>query len=86
MPGRDSADCEVGVRSWSSYLFAAFAISDGKFKRWLRWLLAGGAILSLLHAVGVILSSPVLIFLGFPAWGLLLPATTALLAIRFRIS
>ena len=65
-------------------LFAAFAIDSGRFKFWLRWLLAAGAILSVSHVLGVIVSSPVLIFLGFPAWGVLLPATTALLAVRFR--
>jgi hypothetical protein len=63
-------------------LFAAFAFS--KHEQGLQWTfgIAGG--LSLLHAYGFVLRHPVLTLLGFPAWGLLLPAGTVLLAIRFR--
>jgi hypothetical protein len=41
-------------------------------------------ILSLLHAFGLVISNPLLSFLGYPAWAILLPAATLLLAFRFR--
>jgi hypothetical protein len=65
-------------------LFAASAMGGGRLGSWLRWLLVAGGVLSLLHAAGLIVSQPVLSFLGYPAWGLLLPITTLLLAVRFR--
>jgi len=65
-------------------LFAALAIAGGGIERWIRGLLAAGSTLGLLHFIGIIISQPLLSFLGYPAWGLLLPVTTVLMAIRFR--
>jgi uncharacterized membrane protein len=65
-------------------LFAAFALQGDVLMGWVRWLLAGSGILSLFHELGVVVSSPLLIDLGYPAWGVLLPAATLLLAIGYR--
>lgn len=67
-----------------STLFAAFAFAGSRLDGWIRWLLAAGGMLSLLHFIGLIISQPVLSILGYPAWGILLPITSILLAIRFR--
>jgi hypothetical protein len=73
-----------GVFYALAVLFAAAALEGGGLARWLRWLFALSGILSLLHTVGLIVSNPVLSFLGYPAWGILLTAASALLAARFR--
>ena len=65
-------------------LFAAAGISGGRLERRIRWLLAAGGMLSLLHFAGVIVASPLLGDLGYMAWGVLLPLSTALLAARYR--
>ncbi len=65
-------------------LFAAAAIVGGRLETWIRWLFVAGGILSLLHFVGVIAGNSALIDLGYIAWGILLPFSTALLAVRFR--
>jgi hypothetical protein len=65
-------------------LFAAFAFEGGQLEAWIRGLLAASGILSLLHAVGIAAAQPVLNKLGYPAWGLLLPAATILLAVWLR--
>lgn len=67
-----------------STLFAAFAFAGTRLDGWIRWLLAVGGILSLLHFIGLVFSQPALSVLGYPAWGILLPITSILLAIRFR--
>ena len=63
-------------------LFAAAATGKGGLENWIRWLFITGGALSLLHLVGVAISNPTLGLLGYFAWGLLLPVTTALLAVE----
>ncbi len=65
-------------------LSAAFAIQGGRLEGWICWLLAAGGILSLAHLVGVVGGDALLSFLGYPAWGMLLPAASVLFAIRFK--
>lgn len=67
-------------------LFAAAAMAGSGREAWIRWLLAAAGVLSMLHFIGVIAASPVLSDLGYIAWGVLLPAVTALLAVRFKTS
>jgi hypothetical protein len=62
-------------------LFAAFAFTPQE--KGLRWIFGLSGVFSLLHAVGFVISHPVLTLLGFPAWGILLPVGTILLAVRF---
>lgn len=64
-------------------LFAGAAIAGSKLAKWIRWLFLAGGILSLVHFLGVIASNAVLSDLGYVAWALLLPASTALLAVMF---
>jgi hypothetical protein len=61
--------------------FAAFSFS--RDEKGLRWTFGISGVLSMLHAVGFVISHPILSLLGFPAWGILLPLATGLLAIRF---
>jgi hypothetical protein len=63
-------------------IFAAIAIAGGGLEVWIRRLFVIGGILSLLHFVGVVVSSSLLSDLGYIAWGLLLPVSTALLVVR----
>lgn len=65
-------------------LFASAAIDGGRPGTWVRRLLMASGVLSLLHFLGVIVGSPALGDLGYVAWGLLLPAATALLAVKFK--
>ncbi len=65
-------------------LFAAAALAGGRLETWIRWVLAAGGVLSLLHFVGVAAGSTFLSDLGYVAWGVLLPLSTALLAVRSR--
>jgi hypothetical protein len=62
-------------------LFAAFAFDP--HEKALRWVFGISGVFSMLHAIGFIVQHPVLTLLGFPAWGILLPTGTALLAVRF---
>jgi hypothetical protein len=62
----------------------AAALQGGRLENWLRGLLAVGGSLSLLHLVGVIVDNAWLTDLGYIAWGVLLPATTLLLAVRYK--
>jgi hypothetical protein len=73
-----------GVFYGLATIFMAVAISGGRIESWIRWLFVAGGALSLLHVLGIITASPAIADLGYIAWGLLLPAATALLAIRFR--
>ena len=65
-------------------LFAAAAMGGGRLETWIRWLFLAGGVLSLLHFVGVVAASLVLSDLGYVAWGVLLPLSTALLLARYR--
>ncbi len=67
-----------------SVLCAAAALRGEALQRWVRWLLVAAGVLSLLHFLGVIISSQLLGDLGYIAWGVLLPAATALLAAAAR--
>lgn len=62
-------------------LFAAFVFS--RQEKGLRWMFAISGILSVLHAIGFVISHPILTLFGFPAWGIFLPIATTLAAIRF---
>ncbi|HSB03176.1 MAG TPA: hypothetical protein VLE49_21170 [Anaerolineales bacterium] len=64
-------------------IFLAMAMGAGKLDSWIRWLLVTGGILSILHVPGIITTHPAIGDLGYLAWGVLLPSTTTLLAIRF---
>jgi hypothetical protein len=65
-------------------IFMAVAIEGGRIETWIRWLLIAGGVMSLLFVPGRLMSSQVLIDLGYYAAGVLLPITTTLMAIRFR--
>ena len=65
-------------------LCGAFAMQGGRLEAWIRWLLAAAGLLSLIHLGGIAGSDPALSLLGYPAWGVLLPAATVLLALRLR--
>jgi hypothetical protein len=64
-------------------LFAGLALVDDGIELWISLLLIISGVLSLLFAVGVIIRHPILSLLGFPAWGILLPGASILLAIWF---
>ncbi len=64
-------------------IFLAIAIGEGKLESWIRWLLIAGGILSILHVFGIVTINPTIGDLGYVAWGIFLPSTTILLAIRF---
>ena len=65
-------------------IFMAFAMEGGKIETWIRWLLIAGGIMSILFIPGIMISSEILIDLGYYAAGILLPIMTALLAVRYR--
>ena len=65
-------------------LFIAAALDGGRLESWIRWLFVAGGTLSILHLLGIMVSNQAVADLGYPAWGLLLPITTALLAVRTR--
>ena len=50
---------------------------------WIGLLFIIGGVLSIIYAVGVVIRQPILSLLGFPAWGILLPVASTLLAIEF---
>jgi hypothetical protein len=74
-----------GVFYGLAAIFAAVAIGSGRLESWIRWLFVAGGILSLLHVIGMLTATSVVSDLGYVAWGILLPITTALLALRFRL-
>jgi hypothetical protein len=74
-----------GVFYGFAAIFAAIAIGIGRLESWIRWLFIAGGVLSLLHIIGMITATSVVSDLGYVAWGILLPITTALLAIRFKV-
>jgi hypothetical protein len=65
-------------------VFIAISFGDGKLENLIRWLLIAGGILSILHVFGIITNNLTFGDLGYIAWGLLLPLTTTILAIRFN--
>jgi hypothetical protein len=67
-------------------LLAAFAFENKGLDGGIRWSLLAAGVLSLLHMFGIMLSNPVLSFLGYPAWAVFLPAATLMLAIQLRRS
>jgi hypothetical protein len=73
-----------GVFFGLATLFAGFALQSNGSGIWTRWLLALSGLLSLLHALGLVISSPILVALGYVAWALPLPVATLLLTIQFR--
>jgi hypothetical protein len=73
-----------GVFYGFAAILAAMAISGGKLETWIRWLFAAGGALSLIHVVGITTGNSALGYLGYVAWGILLPVTTALLVVRYR--
>ena len=66
-------------------IFMALAIEGGKIEVWIRWLLIAGGAMSILYIPGILTAYQVLIDLGYYAAGVLLPITTILLAIRYRV-
>jgi hypothetical protein len=67
-------------------IFMALAIKDSKIDTWIRWLFITGGVMSLLYLPGLLVANQVLIDLGYYAAGVLLPVTTFLLAIQYRIA
>jgi hypothetical protein len=65
-------------------IFMGIAFSGSKLESWLRWLLIVGGALSIIHVFGVLNLSQAVTDLGYIAWGIFLPATTILLAIRYK--
>jgi hypothetical protein len=64
-------------------LFAGFAFFGGGLGLWIGLLFIIGGVLSITYAVGVVIRQPIMSMLGFPAWGILLPVASTLLAIEF---
>ncbi len=64
-------------------LFAAPIFSAGRLELAIRWLFVLYGVLGLVTAVAFVLASP-LAAVGFFAWGIVLPAATALLTVFFR--
>jgi hypothetical protein len=65
-------------------LLSAGAFNDGSKDASIRWLMISGGALSLLHVLGILSTTHLLSDLGFIAWGVLLPVTSALLAARYK--
>lgn len=64
-------------------LFAAPIFSAGRLELTIRWLFVLYGILGLVTAAGFVLASPIAA-VGFFAWGVVLPAATALLMLFFK--
>lgn len=73
-----------GVFYGLATIFMGIAMGSGKLESWIRWLFIAGGVLSLLHVIGIITMNTTINDLGYVAWGVLLPITTTLLAIRYR--
>jgi hypothetical protein len=67
-------------------IFLAIAMESGTLENWIRWLFVAGGMLSIVHVVGIVTTNMAISDLGYVAWGLLLPMTTTLIAIRYRKS
>jgi hypothetical protein len=85
--GSHSAMLALEILGWGLFLgiaclLAAPLFSCGKLGQAIRWLFALYGILGLLAAVGFATASPIAA-VGFFGWGLVLPVTTALLAVSF---
>jgi hypothetical protein len=65
-------------------IFMGIAYSGSRLDNWLRWLLVAGGALSIIHLFGILISDQPITDLGYIAWGIFLPATTILLAIRYK--
>ena len=65
-------------------IFMAIALGSNKLENWVRGLLIVGGTLSILHLIGIIIANPIIADLGYLAWGVLLPFTTMLLAVRYK--
>jgi hypothetical protein len=64
--------------------FLGVAISGSRLESWLRWLLIAGGVLSIIHVFRILIPNQAVTDLGYIAWGIFLPATTILLAIRYK--
>jgi hypothetical protein len=73
-----------GVFYGLATILMGIAIRGGRLENWISWLLLAGGTLSLVHVVGIVIAKQAISDLGFLAWGLLLPATTLLLAVRYK--
>ncbi len=73
-----------GVFYGLALLFISTCFQQGKLGLWIKWLWIIGGGISLIHAVGVMFNQAVLADLGYIAWGILLPAVSALL-IRYYL-
>jgi hypothetical protein len=65
-------------------IFMGVVCSDSKLDTWLQWLLVAGGVLSIIHVFGILISIQAITDLGYIAWGIFLPATTILLAVRYK--
>ena len=65
-------------------IFMAIALGGARLERWIAGLFIFGGALSLLHVIGIASANSAIGDLGYLAWGVLLPITTTLLAVRFR--
>lgn len=65
-------------------IFAGLSLRFGRGTYALTWTLVLAGLLSLLHFLGVIVHSEPLIWLGYFAWGVVLPIASALAAGLFR--
>ena len=86
--GPRSAMLALEMLGWCFFLglacvFSGLSISGGRLETWIRWSFLTYGLLGFIGAVGFILASPVA-GAGLVAWGVVLPVTTALLAIRFH--
>lgn len=73
-----------GIFYGMAIIFMALAMGDGRLESLMRWLFIAGGTLSVLHIFGVVTSNLVIGDLGYLAWGILLPLTTTILAVRYR--
>jgi hypothetical protein len=73
-----------GIFYGLSIIFMGIALSDSRLECWLSWLLVAGGALSIIHVFGILISSQAITDIGYIAWGVLLPAATILLAIRYK--
>ncbi len=65
-------------------IFMGISFSGSRRESWLRWLLVAGGALSIIHMFGILFANQSITDLGYIAWGIFLPATTVLLAIRYK--
>lgn len=66
-------------------IFMALAIQGSKLETCIRWLLIAGGLMSILYLPGILIPNQILIDLGYYAAGVLLPVTTLLLVVRYRV-